>query len=119
MILLRRYVGRCAFFARFLRPVVEALALAMLDIQAIPVLAAPSEPGLSVTITHGVPASWLTTIPRAASRSSTILRLSGKRIESHTACSMTLAGDRSSRSMDFGVVIIALEEPMFVDASST
>jgi hypothetical protein len=32
---------------------------------------------------------------------------------------MTLAGDRSSRSMDFGVVIIALEEPMFVDASST
>jgi len=36
MILLRLSVGRCAFFARFLRPVVEALVLAMLDIQAHP-----------------------------------------------------------------------------------
>jgi len=33
---LRLSVGRCAFFARFLRPVVEALVLAMLDIQAHP-----------------------------------------------------------------------------------
>jgi len=55
MILLRRCVGRCAFFARFLRPVVEALALAMLDIQAIPVRAAPSEPGLSVTSNSSQP----------------------------------------------------------------
>jgi hypothetical protein len=36
MILLRLSVGRCAFFARFLRPVVEALVLAMLDIHAHP-----------------------------------------------------------------------------------
>jgi hypothetical protein len=34
MIFLRLSVGGCAFFARFLRPVVEALVLAMLDIQA-------------------------------------------------------------------------------------
>jgi len=37
--------------------------------------------------------SWLTMIPRAASRSSTIRRLSGKRIESQTACSMTSTND--------------------------
>ena len=36
MILLRRCVGRCAFSARFLRPVVEALVLAMLEGQAHP-----------------------------------------------------------------------------------
>jgi putative transposase len=69
---------------------------------------------------HGfVPDSWLTTIPRAASRSSTIRRLSGKRLESQTACSMTSAGNRSPRSMDVALVIIALEEPMFVDTSIT
>ena len=39
-------------------------------------------------------ASWLTMIPRAASRSLTILRLGGKRIESQTACWMTSAGNR-------------------------
>jgi hypothetical protein len=58
-------------------------------------------------------------IPRAASRSSAIRRLSGKRIESQTAYSMTSAGYRSPRSMDVDVVIIALEQPMFVDTSST
>jgi hypothetical protein len=43
---------------------------------------------------HGfVAGSWLTTIPRAASRSSTIRRLSGKRTKSQTACSMTSAND--------------------------
>ena len=42
MILLRRRVGRCAFSARFLRPVVEALMLAMRDIQA------PSHPGRAI-----------------------------------------------------------------------
>jgi hypothetical protein len=62
------------------------------------------------TAPHGVVAdSWLTTIPRAASRSSTIRRLSGKRIESQTACSMTSAGNRSPRSMDVALVIIAPE----------
>jgi hypothetical protein len=39
---------------RILCPVVEVFVLAMLDIHAHPVRAAPSEPGLSVTITHGV-----------------------------------------------------------------
>jgi hypothetical protein len=69
---------------------------------------------------HGfVPDSWLTMIPRAASRSSTIRRLSGKRKLSQTACWMTSAGNRSPRSMDVALVIIALEEPMFVDTSST
>jgi hypothetical protein len=34
MIFLRLSVGQCAFFARFLRPVVEALVLAMLGNQA-------------------------------------------------------------------------------------
>jgi len=58
-------------------------------------------------------------IPRAASRSSTIRRLSGKRIKSQTACSMKSAGNRSPRSMDVALVIIALEEPMFVDTSAT
>jgi hypothetical protein len=44
---------------------------------------------------HGfVPDSWLTMIPRAASRSSIIRGLSGKRIESQTDCSMTSAGNR-------------------------
>jgi hypothetical protein len=44
---------------------------------------------------HGFePDSWLTMIPRAASRFSTILRLGGKRIDSQTACSMTSAGNR-------------------------
>jgi hypothetical protein len=69
---------------------------------------------------HGfLPDSWLTTIPRATIRSSTIRRLSEKRIESQTACSMTSAGNRSPRSIDVDVVIIALEKPMFVDRSST
>jgi hypothetical protein len=49
----------------------------------------------------------------------TIRRLSGKRKLSQTACSMTSAGNRSPRSMDFDVVIIALEEPTFVDTSTT
>ncbi len=66
-----------------------------------------------------VPDSWLTMIPRAASRSSTIRRLRGKRIESQTACWMTSAGNRSPRSMDVALVIIALKEPMFVDTSTT
>jgi hypothetical protein len=43
---------------------------------------------------HGfVAGSWLTTIPRTASRSSTILRLSGQRTQSQTACWMTSAND--------------------------
>jgi hypothetical protein len=43
---------------------------------------------------HGVVSgSWLTTILRAASRSSTILRPSGKWTESQKACSMTPAND--------------------------
>jgi hypothetical protein len=69
---------------------------------------------------HGfVPDSWLTTIPLAPSRSSTIRRLSGQRTKSQTACSMTSAGNRSPRSMDSALVTIALEEPMFADTSST
>jgi len=69
---------------------------------------------------HGVvPDSWLTMIPRAASRSSTIHRLSGKRKYSQTACSRTSAGNLSPRSMDVALVNIAFKEPMFVDPSST
>jgi hypothetical protein len=55
----------------------------------------------------------------AGAKRTTIRRLSGKRIVSQTACSMTSAGNRSPRSMDSALVIIALEEPMFVDTSST
>jgi hypothetical protein len=47
----------------------------------------PAPPGF-------VPDSWLTTIPRAASMSSIIRRLSGKQTESQTACSMTSARNR-------------------------
>jgi hypothetical protein len=65
---------------------------------------------------HGfVAGSWLTTIPRTASRSSTIRSLGGQRTQSQTACWMISAGNRSPRSMDFDVVIIALEEPTFVE----
>jgi hypothetical protein len=50
MILLRRRVGRSAFPARLLRPSCWRCSTFM----PIPVRAAPSEPGLLVTITHGV-----------------------------------------------------------------
>ncbi|MCX7342203.1 MAG: hypothetical protein NT037_17140 [Hyphomicrobiales bacterium] len=57
--------------------------------------------------------------PARRNKSSTIRRLSEKRIESQTACSTTSAGNRSPRSMDVDAMIIALEKPMFVDRSST
>jgi hypothetical protein len=49
-ILSRRRVGRCAFSARLLSPLCPRCVKVML----IPVRAAPSEPGLPVTITRGV-----------------------------------------------------------------
>ncbi len=43
---------------------------------------------------HRRTVSWLTTMPRAASISSTMRKLSGKRKYSHTAWLMTSAGNR-------------------------
>jgi hypothetical protein len=87
---------------------VEMLLVA--ELRGAPTDLAGADPAECLSPTrHGfVPDSWLTMITRAASRSSTIHRLSGKWTESQTACWMISAGNRSPQSMDFDVVIIAL-----------
>jgi hypothetical protein len=69
-------------------PLVAELKRAPTDLAG----AGPSE-RLSPAPYGVVAGSWLTTIPRTASRSSTIRRLGGQRTQSQTACSMTSAND--------------------------